>query len=228
MNKWTIYQINYHPHSLYGWQSMWNWMIFTFKGRVKRVEVFCHVFISIRPHSFSGIPILGSHWICPSSRVTCPSHWDLTNCQMSVIRISVVIILPTCIRGQIVLANERRGGSWSDQWEWRIGMARFTAAGLRITSNFVCQGPPAKASLNVVMRPKQSCHRQALTMLLPFHWTFDITFGFQTPRTSHWFPISDNEKSRNKFKRCFNSQYQLSNCFPIKVYGSCLKLRILI
>ena len=45
-----------YTHLLCGWQSKWKRMMFTFKGRVKRVEGFCHVFISIRPHSFSGIP----------------------------------------------------------------------------------------------------------------------------------------------------------------------------
>ena len=45
-----------HTHFLCGLQSKWKRMMFTFKGRVKRVEGFCHVFISIRPHFSSGMP----------------------------------------------------------------------------------------------------------------------------------------------------------------------------
>ena len=100
-SPWTICQMNnypWHTHCLCGLQSKWKRMMFTFKGRVKRVEGFCHVFIWVQLHSFSGIPNIRFTRICPSSEVTCPSHWNLTNCQTSVIRISVVIILPTCSR----------------------------------------------------------------------------------------------------------------------------------
>ena len=55
----------------------------TFKGRVERVERVCHVCVLVSLHHWHGTN-LGSEQllkICAPSWLTCPSRWDLTNCQ---------------------------------------------------------------------------------------------------------------------------------------------------
>ena len=79
-------------------------MMITFKGRVKRVEGVCHVSVSILPilpHAFTGIPNLRLTLVTKDlsffwGHISFSPRSD----QLSddVIRISVVIILPTCSR----------------------------------------------------------------------------------------------------------------------------------
>ena len=153
-------------------------MMITFEGRVERVERVCHVSVSISSHAFTGIPNLYVHtgrW--RFVLFTSPSHWDLTNCQTSFVRVSVVIILPTWSRRPDCPDQWEARRKLLDQSERRVGMARSSAAGLRNTTNSVCH-PSFQLLLNVVLRRKQLLSQTTCNHVIPISLNYQRRVGF--------------------------------------------------